>query len=86
LRALAEAAPAMPLETLLPQVLSAAGILDWAARMPEAAQAHADLMRLSAGLCCTNPMRDSLFESRVVADSHEQLVPYKVQDEELAFV
>jgi ATP-dependent exoDNAse (exonuclease V) beta subunit len=48
LRALAEAAPAMPLETLLPQVLSAAGILDWAARMPEAAQAHADLMRLSA--------------------------------------
>ena len=37
-------------------------------------------------LCCTNPMRDSLFESRVVADSHEQLVPYKVQDEELAFV
>ena len=48
LRALAEAAPAMPLETLLPQVLSAAGILDWAARMPEAAQAHADLIRLSA--------------------------------------
>ena len=48
LRALAETAPAMPLETLLPQVLSAAGILDWAARMPEAAQAHADLMRLSA--------------------------------------
>ena len=48
LRALAEAAPAMPLETLLPQVLSTAGILDWAARMPEAAQAHADLMRLSA--------------------------------------
>jgi ATP-dependent exoDNAse (exonuclease V) beta subunit len=48
LRALAEAAPAMPLETLLPQVLSAAGILDWAAHMPAAAQAHADLMRLSA--------------------------------------
>ncbi len=48
LRALAETAPAMPLETLLPQVLSAAGILDWAARMPEVAQAHADLMRLSA--------------------------------------
>jgi len=48
LRALAETAPAMPLETLLPQVLSAAGILDWAARMPEAAQAHADLMRLYA--------------------------------------
>jgi ATP-dependent exoDNAse (exonuclease V) beta subunit len=48
LRALAETAPAVPLETLLPQVLSAAGILDWAARMPEAAQAHSDLMRLFA--------------------------------------
>jgi len=48
LRALAETAPAMPLETLLPQVLSAAGVLDWAARMQEAAQAHADLMRLHA--------------------------------------
>lgn len=48
LRTLAETAPAMPLETLLPQVLSAAGILDWAACMPEAAQAHADLMRLYA--------------------------------------
>ena len=31
-------------------------------------------------------MRDSLFESRVVADRHEQLVPYEVQDQELAFV
>lgn len=48
LRSLAVAAPTMPLETLLPQVLSAAGILEWAARMPEAAQAHADLMRLHA--------------------------------------
>jgi ATP-dependent exoDNAse (exonuclease V) beta subunit len=48
LRSLAEIAPAMPLETLLPQVLSAAGVLDWAARMLEAAQAHADLMRLYA--------------------------------------
>jgi ATP-dependent exoDNAse (exonuclease V) beta subunit len=48
LRALAETAPAMPLETLLPQVLSAAGVFNWAARMHEAAQAHADLMRLSA--------------------------------------
>jgi ATP-dependent helicase/nuclease subunit A len=48
LRALAETAPAMPLETLLPQVLNAAGVLDWAARMPGAAQAHADLMRLYA--------------------------------------
>lgn len=48
LRSLAVAAPTMPLEALLPQVLSAAGILEWAARMPEAAQAHADLMRLHA--------------------------------------
>ena len=48
LRALAGIAPAMPLETLLPHALEAAGILDWAARMPEAAQAHADLMRLHA--------------------------------------
>lgn len=46
LRSLAEVAAAMPLETLLPQVLDAAGILEWAARMAEAAQAHADLMRL----------------------------------------
>ena len=30
--------------------------------------------------------RDSLFESRVVAGDHEQLVPYEVQDQELAFV
>jgi len=48
LRALAEIAAAMPLETLLPQVLNASGILDWAACMPEAVQAHADLMRLHA--------------------------------------
>ncbi|KPQ00137.1 MAG: ATP-dependent exoDNAse (exonuclease V) beta subunit (contains helicase and exonuclease domains) [Rhodobacteraceae bacterium HLUCCA12] len=48
LRALAEIAAPMPLETLLPQVLNASGILGWAAHMPEAAQAHADLMRLHA--------------------------------------
>jgi hypothetical protein len=29
---------------------------------------------------------DSLFESSVVAGEHEQLVPYDVQDPELAFV
>lgn len=45
---LSETAPAMPLETLLPRVIEASGILDWAARMPDAAQAHADLMRLGA--------------------------------------
>ena len=37
-------------------------------------------------LCCTNGVRDSLFESSVVAGVHEQLVPYDVQDQELAFV
>ncbi len=39
-----------------------------------------------AGLCCTNRVRDSLFESSMVAGEHEQLVPYDVQDQELAFV
>lgn len=38
------------------------------------------------GLCCTNGVRDSLFESGMVAGGHEQLVPYEVQDQELAFV
>ena len=37
-------------------------------------------------LCCTNGVRDSLFKSKMVADQHEQLVPYEVQDQELAFV
>ena len=40
----------------------------------------------SKGLCCTKGVRDSLRESSVVADGHEQLVPYEVQDQELAFV
>ena len=48
LYATANTASTTPLETLLPKVLNASGILDWAARMPEAAQAHADLMRLYA--------------------------------------
>jgi ATP-dependent helicase/nuclease subunit A len=50
LLALSAEARAKPLETLLPQVLDAAGIPGWAARLPEAAQAHADLMRLEAEL------------------------------------
>ena len=37
-------------------------------------------------LCCTNRLRDSLFESSVIAGCHEQLVTYEVQDQELAFV
>ncbi len=43
-------------------------------------------MLLSEGLCCTNQLRDSLYESSVVAGGYEQLVPYEVQDQELAFV
>ena len=38
------------------------------------------------GLCCTNQLRDSFYESSVVAGGYEQLVPYEVQDQELAFV
>ncbi|PYG25016.1 transposase [Pelagimonas varians] len=30
------------------------------------------------GLCCTNPMLDSPFESSMIAVSYEQLVPYKI--------
>ncbi|MFC6637393.1 UvrD-helicase domain-containing protein [Sulfitobacter sp. JBTF-M27] len=45
---LAKAAPEMPLEALLPKVLEAAGILEWAAAHPDAAQLHADLMRFQA--------------------------------------
>ncbi len=45
---LAETAPEVPLEALLPRVLEAAGILKWAATHPDAAQVHADLMRLQA--------------------------------------
>lgn len=37
-------------------------------------------------LCCTNGVGDSLFESSGVAMFYEQLVPYDVQDQELAFV
>ncbi len=37
-------------------------------------------------LCCTNGVRDSSREYSVIADCHEQLVPYEVQDQELAFV
>jgi hypothetical protein len=31
-------------------------------------------------------VRDSLVDTSVVAGGHEQLVPYEVQDQELAFV
>ncbi len=39
-----------------------------------------------ARLCCTNHAGDSLYESSVIAGRHEQLDPYEVQDQELAFV
>ena len=38
------------------------------------------------GPCCTNQLRDSFYESSVVAGGYEQLVPYEVQDQELALV
>jgi ATP-dependent exoDNAse (exonuclease V) beta subunit len=50
LLALATEARLMPLQTLLPRALDAAGIPAWAARLPDAAQAHADLLRLTAEL------------------------------------
>ncbi|MGR3621390.1 hypothetical protein [Pseudophaeobacter sp.] len=34
-------------------------------------------------LCCTNPCRDSLHESSMIAGRHEQLAPHKVQNHEL---
>lgn len=34
-------------------------------------------------LCCTNQLKESLFESRVIAGGYEQLVPHEVQDHEL---
>ena len=40
----------------------------------------------SEGPCCTNQLRDSFYESSVVAGGYERLVPYEVQDQELAFV
>ncbi len=38
----------------------------------------------SARLCCTNPVRDSSRESRVVAGMHEQTHTPNLQDQELA--
>lgn len=52
----------------------------------EPRRCHLNVSSTTNGLCCTNPMRDSLFESTVVAGFHEQLVPHEVQDTELAIV
>lgn len=38
----------------------------------------------SARLCCTNPVRDSSFESNAVAGMHEQTDIPDLQDQELA--
>ncbi|WP_165832674.1 hypothetical protein [Phaeobacter sp. JL2872] len=40
----------------------------------------------ASGLCFTNGARDSLFKFSRVATAHEQLPPYDVQDQELAFI
>jgi hypothetical protein len=40
----------------------------------------------TAGLCCTNPMKDSPHESSMIAGSYEQLVPYKIQDDKLVVI
>ena len=42
------------------------------------------LRKSSAGACCTNPVRDSSFESRVVDGGHEQTHRPRLQDQELA--
>ncbi len=39
-----------------------------------------------AGLCCPNPVRDSSFESSMIAGGHERTEPTGVQDPELARV
>lgn len=38
------------------------------------------------GLCCTNPLKDSSFESSVVSGGHEQTHTPRRQDQELARV
>ena len=39
-----------------------------------------------AGLCCINDLSDSSRESSMIAERYEQLVPYEVQDQELALL
>ena len=41
---------------------------------------------MGQGQRCTNSVRVSLFETKVVADCHEQLAHHGVQEAELAFV
>lgn len=44
---------------------------------------HVGSSLVANGLCCTNRMRDSSYESSVVAEMHEQLDPDDLQDQEL---
>jgi hypothetical protein len=39
-----------------------------------------------AGLCCTSPARDSLFESSMLARRHEHLGTHEIQDYELVVI
>ncbi len=48
LRDLADHAPAMPLASLLAEVIERAGLGDWARRLPDGEQRRADLLRLEA--------------------------------------
>lgn len=47
-RGLAQAAACAPLTVVVAQVIAAAGLRDWADRLPDAAQMRADLLRLEA--------------------------------------
>ena len=48
-----------------------------------AAQRIMKRIKAKGRLCCTNGVKDSLFESSMIAGGHEQLDPDEVQDHEL---
>ena len=52
--------------------------------MPGIGPIAAIVIAAFAPLCCTNPVRDSSRESRVVAELHEQTDTTDLQDQELA--
>ncbi|MFN3577382.1 MAG: alpha/beta fold hydrolase [Tabrizicola sp.] len=62
----------------LPQRLARAGLAVHVPDLP----GHG--LSTDSGLCCTNPVRDSSRESRVVAGAHEQTDTSDLQDQELA--
>lgn len=47
---------------------------------------EADRFGWHAWLCCTNPLRDSPRDASLIAEMHEQLVHYKIQDDKLVVV